>query len=66
MHVMYEDEEVYLTEDAVDNACNGYEKARIVYNLLRRLENNKYEVYNMNKWDDLLDDILKMFPKMDV
>ena len=66
MIVFYEDDEVYLTEEAIDSANGGYEKARIVYNLLRRLESNKYEVHDRNKWDDLLDDMLERFPKMDV
>lgn len=64
MMVLYEDEEVYLTEEAIDNAKGGYEKAVIVYNLLRRIESNKYDVYERNKWDDLLDNLLKMFPEM--
>lgn len=66
MMVLYEDEEVYLTEEGIDSARGGYEKARIVYNLLRRLESNSYDVYDTNKWDDLLDELLEMFHEMDV
>ena len=40
---IYHEDEVYLTEEQVNDACHGYEKADMVYNLIRRLQKN--EVY---------------------
>ena len=64
MQVVYTDDEVYLTEAGVDNACRGCEKAYIIYYLLKRLQSNTYEVYDRNKWDDLIDKLIDMFPEM--